>query len=277
MGDWSEELGMVLLKSLAAVAPVPRQEDFGVDAVATLLRYDKKCGCVYAEQSFYVQFKSESVEHLSYQGQELEWLRNLQLPFFVGQVRRRDSKLRLFAGHRLRQSFLRDFTELIVKLQDDGGVGLRFEGKLCEVSLGEPILSFDMEKACDDTFVDRVYQVMRDYLLLEQQNINARPVRFVRPIEWKTNRKAWSDSQAAFLPKASPKDDLYNACEYLVPGLQVISLYADAYDDRPLKKKLHSLKAHLSAILTTPEPLDETGIGYWEWGDPFAPGAPAED
>jgi len=35
IGDLNEELGILLLKSLAAVAPIPRQEDFGLDAEAT--------------------------------------------------------------------------------------------------------------------------------------------------------------------------------------------------------------------------------------------------
>jgi hypothetical protein len=39
-GNWNEELGFLLLKSIAAVAAVPRQEDFGIDAIATLLHSD---------------------------------------------------------------------------------------------------------------------------------------------------------------------------------------------------------------------------------------------
>jgi hypothetical protein len=36
-GDVTEQLGTLLLQSLASVAPVPRTEDVGVDVVATLL------------------------------------------------------------------------------------------------------------------------------------------------------------------------------------------------------------------------------------------------
>jgi hypothetical protein len=67
VGDLNEELGILLLKSLAAVAPIPRQEDFGLDAVATLLRPDPNSRCVYAEKSFYVQFKTQSQNSISYQ------------------------------------------------------------------------------------------------------------------------------------------------------------------------------------------------------------------
>jgi hypothetical protein len=36
--ELQEELGILLLKAIASVAPVPRQDDIGNDAVATLFR-----------------------------------------------------------------------------------------------------------------------------------------------------------------------------------------------------------------------------------------------
>jgi hypothetical protein len=55
-GDLSEELGVALLKGIAAVATVPRPEDVGIDAIATLLREGPNRMLV-AENSFYVQIK----------------------------------------------------------------------------------------------------------------------------------------------------------------------------------------------------------------------------
>jgi hypothetical protein len=56
-GDRAEDLGIFLLKAFCAMAPIPRQEDFGLaDAVATLLRSDGRFW--YAEDSFLVQLKS---------------------------------------------------------------------------------------------------------------------------------------------------------------------------------------------------------------------------
>ncbi len=64
-GDRAEALGIVLLQSFCAVAPVPRQEDFGlVDAVATLLRREGRM--LYAEDSFSVQFKSRTEKVIEY-------------------------------------------------------------------------------------------------------------------------------------------------------------------------------------------------------------------
>ena len=42
-GDRAEDLGIFLFKAFCAIAPIPRQEDFGLaDAVATLLRSEGK-------------------------------------------------------------------------------------------------------------------------------------------------------------------------------------------------------------------------------------------
>ena len=271
-GDWNEELGILLLKSLAAVAPIPRQEDFGLDAVATLLRPVQKSGLLNAEDSFYVQFKSESRKPLSYQGHELKWLKNLQLPFFIGQVRRQDSTLRLFPAHALNEIFIlrdfRDFKELIVNLQDQGEAKRLINQDRCEVFLGEPLLSFNIKQASDSKFTDRAYQILRAYLPLEQQNVNSRCLRFCRHIRWTTNEKVSPEGQLTALRKSFLKNDIYDACESIVPGLQVIELYAEM-EDRVLAEKLRSLVNHLRSFLTTPEALGESKDSFIRWNDPM--------
>lgn len=51
-GNIAEYLGVLLLKGIAAVPEVPRQEDVGIDAVANLLRQDPD-GNSYAEDSWF--------------------------------------------------------------------------------------------------------------------------------------------------------------------------------------------------------------------------------
>lgn len=268
-GDWNEELGILLLKSLAAVAPIPRQEDFGLDAVATLLRPDQKY-FVYAEDSFYVQFKSESKEPLSYRDHELEWLKNLQLPLFIGQVRRRDSSLRLYPAHNLNEKLIlqdfRGFKELIVKFQDSGGAKRLVNEECCEVFLGEPLLTVNIKQASDAVFTKHAYQILKDYLRLEHQNVISRRLRFFRHIRWTTNENVSYEGQLVALSRAFLKDDLYDACESIVPGLQVIQLYAES-EDKVLAEKLSSLVNHLRDFLTTPEAIGESG--NIQWNDPM--------
>ena len=59
-GNLAEDLGLLLLKGIVAVAEVTHTEDIGLDAIATLLRLDND-GNLYAEDSFVVQLKADSV------------------------------------------------------------------------------------------------------------------------------------------------------------------------------------------------------------------------
>lgn len=84
-GDRAEDLGIFLLKAFCAVAPIPRQEDFGLaDAVATLLRLEDKFW--YAEDSFLVQFKSRTEKAVELTGPVFERWLSQDLSVLVGQV-----------------------------------------------------------------------------------------------------------------------------------------------------------------------------------------------
>jgi hypothetical protein len=271
-GDWNEELGILLLKAVAAVAPIPRPEDFGLDAVATLLRPDAKGKFFYTENSFYVQFKSESTEPISYKEHELKWLKNLQLPFFIGVVRKKDSRLNLFPGTEL-NAFLvmRDFKELIVQLHDQGDRMQDHGRDHCEVFLGKPLLSFTIEQASDKAYTKLAYDMLKDYLEIEQGNVTSRHIRCCRRIKWQTNKRVFPpDGHAVMLRRDSLKDDLHKACETLAPGIHIVELYADATRDLELAKMAKALVVHLRTILTTREPIGDEGDAWMQWEDPFA-------
>jgi len=94
-GDRAEDLGIFLLKAFCAVAPIPRQEDFGLaDAVATLLRSEGRFW--YAEDSFLVQFKSRTEKNLTLTGPVfMRWLAQ-DLSILVGRVNLIEDSIELF-------------------------------------------------------------------------------------------------------------------------------------------------------------------------------------
>jgi hypothetical protein len=119
-GDINEELGILLLKGLCAVAAVPRPEDTGVDAICTVLLEGPR-DILVAKNSFYVQFKSKSVDPVEFKPHEIEWLRSLELPFFIGSIDPGDSSIELYPMHALNNLFLgKDPPELNVFLKKDG-------------------------------------------------------------------------------------------------------------------------------------------------------------
>src|SRR5438093_7366742 len=84
-GNLAEHLGLLLLKGIAAVADVPRTEDIGLDAVATLLRRDNDGNC-YAEETFVVQLKSDSEKSIDYRDHGLSWFLGQSQPMFIARV-----------------------------------------------------------------------------------------------------------------------------------------------------------------------------------------------
>src|SRR5437868_2915108 len=111
-GNLAEHVGLLLLKGIAAVADVPRTEDVGLDAVATLLRRASDGNC-YAEDGFVVQFKSYSETSIDYHDHELSWLIGQLQPMFIGRVSLQDSRISLYPTLHINQAVLALHTEHI--------------------------------------------------------------------------------------------------------------------------------------------------------------------
>lgn len=209
-GDLAEQLGTLLLQGLAAVAPVPRTEDTGVDVVATLLRPDGKRHLL-AEDSFYVQLKSASRKEVEYCDSEINWLRSLELPFLIGSVDLKASTLQLFATHELNRliaewAALGDFERLKLVLLPGGPTGFDDDGER-RLHIGPPILAFGLSDLSDETFVDGAYSTLKGHLSFMRTNRVSAQAGFYRKIEWQTNGHPIQTlpSQSVGMPAALPQ------------------------------------------------------------------------
>lgn len=82
VGDRGEYLSQFLLSHVASVVPVPRQEDYGVDFVGTLLTEQGKC--LRSGRVFFVQVKTTSDKTWSFvEGHHKAWLFSLPLPLLL--------------------------------------------------------------------------------------------------------------------------------------------------------------------------------------------------
>lgn len=79
--DLAEGLGCEMLRRFAAVARVPREEDFGLDAICTLLRPESDM--LRAENTFAVQVKAESADPIDISEAGCRWLQTLDVPLFL--------------------------------------------------------------------------------------------------------------------------------------------------------------------------------------------------
>lgn len=189
-GYLAQDLGVYLLRSFAAVAPVPGPDDVGIDAIATLLRQHTSRKLV-AESSFYVQIKASSVRTVRYCGDNAKWLRELQLPFFIGSANVEDASLSLYTSHALSRVILeKDYEEYHLHLDANSGASERTPGStsIRHVTLGRPVLTWSATDIADSTFLEKAYGVMKPWLDFEYRNIAMRVIRYCENLKWDTGQ-----------------------------------------------------------------------------------------
>lgn len=188
-----EELGAYLLRGFCAVATVPRPQDTGIDAIATLLRRETTRQLI-AEKSFYVQLKAGSVESVTYDRLQLEWFGKLRLPFFIGKVNPQGSKISLFTCHRLAVAMYEwSFDSIEVVLGPSKNTGeWKKESKVnneplkrkAVVWLGEPVLEWGVGDISVPGFLQQAYELLKPILDIEDSNIHWRPIKFIAHMTW---------------------------------------------------------------------------------------------
>jgi len=184
-GALCEGLGLELLRPFAFVAPVPRTEDVGVDAVATLSRRVGRR--LIAEESFLVQVKSASVRSLLFEGEELDWLRALRLPYFLQSVELATSTVELWSlALATTHPNFRDRKSLTVHL-DKSKFDISSDGM--HVWLGRPILRWKPSDAVSEKFQARAYRVLKRWMDIEADAIAMRALGMTRPVRWRTNQR----------------------------------------------------------------------------------------
>jgi hypothetical protein len=190
-GDLAEELGVLLLQNLVLVSPVPRTEDVGIDVVATLLSdFDKRR--LMAEDNFFVQIKSASVDKIEYVDHQIDWLYKLELPYFIATIDRKTSTIKLFCCHRLSNAFITNHERKKVILHfDDLESSDEIVAKDNEnIHIGPPVMEWSISTLEEDEkFSETFYQVMKEHISIYKKNLSWRNVGLVELLDWKTNSK----------------------------------------------------------------------------------------
>jgi hypothetical protein len=227
-GDLSEELGHLLLKGIAAVATVPRSEDIGIDAVATLLKLTDD-DYLIAEDSFYVQFKSISLRRIKFEEHEVRWLEKLKLPYFIGSIRKRQSTIDLYAAHRLSQVLLENlYTEITALLDNETEV---HETDKRSIYIGPPLLSWTTQDLSTSDFALLAYKVIKPYLTIEQRNIDYRSIRYFEVITWETGKPPTAQPNPVMYHSTS-SGDIQSVFREMSPHLLAIVLNSSMKQDR---------------------------------------------
>ncbi|WP_454866053.1 hypothetical protein [Pseudomonas umsongensis] len=189
----AEGLAIQMLRPFAAVAPVPREEDYGIDLIGTLIR---KSGRVYAaEDSFAVQIKTHTSANFHFSGEGLRWLRELDLPYFPVVVDLGNATISLFSLNRHRYAYIRNSAVLEINFTIDG------DG-MDDFPLGDPLLTWTLEEAAHPEFSAWAYSVLKPAIKIESWNQRYAPAQSIRALEYETQlfRNRQSDGTADLVP-----------------------------------------------------------------------------
>ena len=116
-GYRAEKLGEYFLSEFAAITPVARPDDFGIDCYCALLSSEKADRCVYGGKIFGVQIKSGFEPELAVGGlgvekrnskkplkskknwreHEVHWLMHLNIPYFLAVIDLDEGKMSLYS------------------------------------------------------------------------------------------------------------------------------------------------------------------------------------
>lgn len=269
-GDLSEDMGILLLKAFAAVAPVPRTEDVGVDAVATLLRRADNRMLV-AEESFYVQFKARSARTITYEPHELRWLEQLRLPFFIGSVDRADASIELIPGNIISQNLLLNSQSAITFSLDPLPEDPCPQTYIPPTYLGPPFLRWTALDATDVAFAESAVFLMKQYIKAENRNIQYRDIRYYEGIRWETGSIEPKASMAGFFGRAT-KERVEKALDCLSPYVYVLAMDAATRGSRSDFDFVLDLIAYLRR---NGHDTDPDGI-YRRYGDRMPPSSDSD-
>lgn len=235
-GNLSEHLGLLLLKGIAAVADVSRPEDVGLDAIATLLRHDEDGNC-YAEDSFVVQLKSESVTSIDYEEYELKWFVGQTQPMFIGLVSLADARISLYPTFFVGQAVLALHAKKVTirfGISDLPGfqrdekwrpwAGTELDPDLAKVWLGVPLLQWTLADLADKNWAARAYVTMKRFVSVAQRERELLSFGQTSVLDWTTNSADSIVSRSGF--QKGPIADLGELAERCAPGLNSLMLQA---------------------------------------------------
>lgn len=207
-GDRAENLGIVLMQAICAVAPVPREEDMGIfDAIATVLR--REGNLLFAEGSFLVQFKSAGIRKFEYSGAQLANMRAQDIPLFIASVNLKTATIELYpVGPALQRIGGEDSSVVIfhLKQKKHPPSGVQFN-----VYMGKPALKWDMAEMNGCEFQRTSSSLLVAWLELLKDNTQKYRLGIYDEVKWETGA----------IPKLSGAYAMLSGPEEIEKGMQI--------------------------------------------------------
>jgi hypothetical protein len=215
-GDLHEELGIFLLKAVALVAAVPRQEDVGNDAFATLIRPEGSRRLI-PDLSFLVQLKAGSESSVRYATSDaMAWVRSLDTPLLIGRVFLKDIRIELFSTQRLHQILLEQPYESIELLLDPGDEASP-EPKSRRANLGPPVHAWSVADMTKPDFLASSFAVLRPHVENLRRNRQLRGIQSQTVLRWETGRPP---TESGHMMLVTPDSAIADTLEDMAPHIR---------------------------------------------------------
>jgi len=255
-GNLAENLGVLLLKGIAAVAEVPRPEDVGLDAIATLLRL-KDDDNYYAEDTFVVQLKSASVKTIKYEGYELDWLIGQSQPMFIGVVSLREASISLYPTIYVNHAVLAlnsDWIQVHFGASKsppifNGQKNCPWKGagdKGAIVWLGAPLLKWTIDDIANKKWGEESYCTLKRYLTIAKFQIELFALGQCSTVEWSTNDSDSITEQFGMMKGGL--GDFDEVAQRYAPCFRALMLRVISSDHESAKTVLRSLVAMTDSL-----------------------------
>ncbi len=227
-GDRSEYLANYLFSCFSFSVPLLRQEDFGVaDFMCVLGRH--KDICVYPENAFYVQVKSDEKD-IVFDKDQSNWISNhMYLPLLIGVIDKEKINLKLYTTSKAWVGLFMIYNpnKLTLKLNkgtDSRIVSVDQPNRELIVEIGNPILSLNIDEI--EKNPELCLQVLQPWIKIDELNIARRSVGRVfcsSFINWKTNEiPSEGFNQYTFGPEfPKAENDIANILTALAHGYRI--------------------------------------------------------
>jgi hypothetical protein len=190
----AEGVAMQLLRPFAAIAPVPREEDHGIDVICTLLREEPRT--LVAEDSFVVQIKTHTSAAFEFQGDGIAWLRQLTLPYFPLVMNLDTGTASLYTLNRFHMPIHTSLVSRYVFCVEGDDMD--------DFPLHEPLMEWSLADCAHPQFRKWAYSVLKPAVRIEAGNQRfGRMSRFVELVGGPYYFSARTDTGAAMVPPAA--------------------------------------------------------------------------
>lgn len=249
-GDLAEQLGLLILQNMALVAPIPRTEDVGIDAVVTLLENHDTYTYI-ATDSFFLQIKTNNSNEITYKPDEIKWLYDLELPFFIASVNQANHSINLYCCHRISEAYLGNFDRkdnMVINFEDYNHEDYIITGDT--VSVGPPILSINLSDSQCEKKRNEFIKVCKSHIYAEKMNLQTRKIGFISYLMWREGSIVYTNTAIPYkwqkIKKSEGSVDIH---EHMKPYIiSLISHSLDEWDATGLENTVETLKYFISYI-----------------------------